>query len=176
MCKENITEIWEPIKGYENLYEVSNLGRVKSLNYGRTRKEQVLKPVKNNKGYLLVDLCKNRKIKRFLIHRLVAQTFIPNPENKPHINHIDCNPKNNNVNNLEWCTPKENVQYAFKLGRLRRRKTPIVAINLTTKEKIYFNSQTEAAKELNLYQQNINRVLKGKLNQTGGYIFRYTDN
>ena len=171
-------EIWKPINGYEGLYEVSNLGRVKSLSKlcGRSsRKDKLLKPCKNKGGYLSVILWKDGKIKKFLIHRLVAIAFLENSNNKPCINHIDCNPSNNCIDNLEWCTYSENTQYAYKLGRMNRRKTPIIAINLTTKEEIYLNSQQEAARQLNLYEPNINNVLKGKCKRAGNYTFKYID-
>jgi hypothetical protein len=174
-------EIWKDIVGYEGLYQVSNFGQVKSLNYNHTGEEKILKPGKNNKGYLFVNLCKNGKVKHFLIHRLVATMFIENFLNKPYINHIDCNPKNNNVDNLEWVTQQENIQYASKLGRLqiaelgKKNNKPLIAINLTTKKETYFNSQTEAAKQLNLCPQSINYVLKNKTKKTGNYTFKYAE-
>ncbi len=173
-------EIWKPIRGYEG-YEVSNLGRIKSLNYNHTGCEKILKPVNDGKGYLKVFLFKNGKRKNFQIHRLVAQTFIPNPDNKPCVNHIDCNPSNNCINNLEWCTYKENTQYALELGRMKciengkKRSKPLIAINLTTGEKLVFNSQIEASRQLNLSDSNINKVLKGKLKRTGNYTFKYAE-
>lgn len=102
-------EIWKDIKGYEGLYQISNFGRVKSLNYRNTGKEQLLKPALNTTGYFCVMLCK--PLKRFLIHRLVAKAFIPNPDNLPCVNHKDENPTNNHVDNLEWCTQLYNVNY-----------------------------------------------------------------
>ena len=189
-------EQWKSIKDYEN-YQVSNLGRVKSLNYRHTGKEKILKADKDKDGYLRVVFCKNGQIKKFLIHRLVATMFIENPENKPFINHIDCNPSNNNVDNLEWCTQKENMQYASKLGRLKSAKNlknvsveqhrinsringkkcskPVIAINLTTKEETYFDSQKEASRQLHLSQGNISNVLKGKLKKTGNYTFKHIE-
>jgi hypothetical protein len=170
-------EIWEPIRGYEN-YEVSNLGRVKSLNYRNTGKEKILKSYKDENGYLRIVLYKNGKGKHFKIHRLVAMMFLENSENKPFINHIDCNPSNNCVSNLEWCTQKENIQYASQLKRMHggSKKTPLIAINLTTGEEICFNSQHEAAKKLNLHRPNINRVLKGIYKKAGNYTFKYITN
>ena len=101
-------EIWKPIKGYEGLYEISNLGRVKSLNYKGTGKEKILKNTENSKGYLMVCLTKNGKQKLFKIHRLVAEAFIPNPENKPCIDHINTIKNDNRVENLRWVTNEEN--------------------------------------------------------------------
>ena len=172
-------EIWKTIKDYEN-YQVSNLGRVKSLNYNGTGKEQVLKPQLDKKtGYLHVNLYKNGKMKTFLIHRLVVQAFLDNPKNKFCVNHIDCNPLNNCVDNLEWCTYSENMQHALKLGRMKcvengkKRSKPVVAINLTTGEELYFDGIREAARQLNLNNGNISKVLKGRQKRIGNYTFKY---
>lgn len=100
-------EVWKPIKGYKGLYEVSTMGRVKSLITGK-----ILRPVKNKKGYLVVGLHREGKGKTFLVHRLVAQAFLPNPHNLPEINHKDQDPSNPIVGNLEWCDRKYNVNYA----------------------------------------------------------------
>lgn len=112
-------EVWKDIKGYEGLYQVSNLGRVKSLpkyyknNY--LSQEKILKPHKRKDGYLIVDLYKNRIRKPFRVHKLVMINFIGESE-KLDINHIDGNKENNNINNLEYCTRKENMIHAVKLG------------------------------------------------------------
>lgn len=98
-------EVWKDIDGYEGLYQVSNFGRVKSVGRG---KERVLKAGKNSNNYLTVVLCKSKKPKSFLVHRLVAQAFIPNPENKEQIDHINTIRDDNRVENLRWVTPKEN--------------------------------------------------------------------
>ena len=110
-------EIWKDIKGYEGKYQVSNFGNVKSLNYNHTGKEQLLKPVQYNNGYLCINLYK--PLKRFLIHRLVANAFIPNPDNLPCVNHKDENKHNNHVYNLEWCTNKYNINYGTCIERIR---------------------------------------------------------
>lgn len=110
-------EIWKDIKGYEGKYQVSNYGSVKTLNYRRTGTARLLIP-KNDKGYLAVGLYKNGKRKMFLIHRLVAEAFIPNPENLPQVNHIDEDKTNNYVENLEWCTQSYNNNYGTRLKRV----------------------------------------------------------
>ena len=103
-------EIWKPIKGYEDYYEVSNLGRVKSL-----RNNLIMKLVPSGKkGYLGINLRVNGTSKSFRINRLVAETFIPNPNNLPEVNHKDYDKTNNCVDNLEWCTHEYNMMDMFK--------------------------------------------------------------
>lgn len=109
-------EIWKDIQGYDGLYQVSNIGRVKSLNYSRTGKEKILKPCKAN-GYLQVYLYKEGKSKMYKIHRLVAMAFIPNPDNLPCVNHIDEDKSNNCEDNLEWCTVAYNNTYGTRIQR-----------------------------------------------------------
>ena len=110
-------EIWKDIKGYEGLYQVSNMGRIKSLkrkvknkNGYRIANEKIIKPVLTDTcKYYAVGLHKNKKRKTLLVHRLVAINFIPNPNNYTEVNHKDENKQNNNVNNLEWCNHKYNM-------------------------------------------------------------------
>lgn len=112
------TEIWRPIYGYEGLYEVSNLGRVKSLGNDKSRKEKILKPHKHRKGYLVVNLYRNGKMKNFLVHRLVAEAFIPNPYGFEQVNHRDENKANNCSSNIEWCSAKYNTNYGTRNKRI----------------------------------------------------------
>lgn len=109
-------EIWKDIEGYDGLYQVSNLGRVKTFQFNKGR---IMKGYKTPLGYMMVCLRKNGTPTKEFVHRLVAKTFIENPEDKPYVNHLDCNPSNNVVTNLEWCTQGENVRYCAKLGRCR---------------------------------------------------------
>lgn len=122
-------EVWKKIKGFEGLYRVSNLGRVQSL--GRSYevrikgtlttnqvKPRLLKPTLEGTGYFTVCLYANKiRIKKG-VHVLVATAFLQNPKKKPQVNHKDCNPKNNHVTNLEWCTHAENLQHASRMGRM----------------------------------------------------------
>ena len=102
-------EVWKDIKGYENLYEISNFGNVRNKN-------KQIKKQYDNKGYLCVELYKKNKRKHFRIHRLVMMTFNDNSNHKLDINHIDGNKYNNKIDNLEWCTRKENLDHAVRKG------------------------------------------------------------
>ena len=115
-------EEWRDIRGYEGKYQVSNLGRVKSLKdtHGNYR-EKILKP-RNSHEYLSVVLCKNSKSKTYTIHRLVAMHFIENPNNYPEVNHKDENKQNNRVENLEWCDRKYNCNYGTYNKRLSEKR------------------------------------------------------
>lgn len=122
-------EQWKNINGYENLYQISNYGRIKSLqkwdvNRGYIKREKILKPTSNGKNYLIISLRKNKKRKNFYIHRLVAEHFIENPLNKKVINHKDYNTFNNHFENLEWVTTKENIEYSkCHMSKRKPRKT-----------------------------------------------------
>lgn len=111
-----ITEIWKDVIGYEGLYQVSDLGNVKSLNYRRTGKEKNIYINTDKYGYLNVMLSKNSLNKRFYVHRLASICFLKSIADKCFINHIDGNKTNNNINNLEWCNCSENIKHAYKLG------------------------------------------------------------
>ena len=108
-------EKFKKIHGFKYYY-VSSLGNVKTVNWRNTGKAATLKPAKDKKGYLRVSLIKDGKLITCKVHRLVAKAFIPNPKNKPQVNHKDCNKENNCVDNLEWVTPFENVHHAWKNG------------------------------------------------------------
>ena len=109
-----INEQWKPIEGFEGLYEISNLGRIKSFWYG---KEKILKPKKDKDGYLVVCLYRDGKQKFFRIHRLVATAFIPNPYGFEQVNHKDENKANNVKSNIEWCSAKYNSNYGTRTKR-----------------------------------------------------------
>ena len=183
-----ICEIWKPIKGYEEFYEISNYGRIRSLDrviiqkgkFGQDTnhiyKGKILVPDHIHNGYLGVDLHVNGKIKRMLVHRLVATHFIIKPEGKDYINHIDNNPSNNHVNNLEWCTQSENIQYAYDNGnKIPPNQKKVSQYDMTGNLIQVWESMAEAARSLGLQQPNISKVCLGKRSQTGGYKWAFTE-
>lgn len=149
-------ENYKPIKGYEDLYEVSDKGNVRTslgkttysdLHGKRVWKQRILKPRPISSGHLTVQLYKNKRGKDFLIHRLVAMAFIENPNNLPCINHKDSNPKNNNVENLEWCTYAYNNEYSFQ-HKEKKNNIFVTLIHKETRKEIEFNSMAKASRFL----------------------------
>lgn len=161
-------EIWKDIEGYEGLYEVSNMGRVKSLNYRKTGKEKIMKGLDNGKGYLFVVLCKDGKDKKYRINRLVAQAFLENPDNLPEVNHKDKIRTNNNVDNLEWVSHEYNVEYS--------QAKAVIGINKVSGLIAEFPSLMEAERQTGIANSNICACLKGRKKSAGGYYWFYADN
>lgn len=156
-----MTEEWRDVVGYEGMYQVSSFGRVYSIarrcGYRSAVNGRFLKP-SSRKGYLCYGLCKGGRKTEHCAHRLVAIAFIDNPENKPQINHIDNNPSNNNVKNLEWCTVYENSLHSQRQDRQVHKAVPIIATNTITGEKYYFPSQYQAAKHCKAIQSIVGRL------------------
>lgn len=167
-----MTEIWKDIKGYKGLYEVSNLGRVRSVDritrHGRKRKSQIRKPELSNVGYQRIWLCKDGKETRFAVHRLVAQTFIPNTENKPVVNHINEIKTDNRVENLEWVTHSENLNHGTAMQRSADKRSKAVTNGVQI-----FKSIMEAERVTGVHNSNIAKCLKGKRKTSGGYKWQY---
>ena len=172
-------EVWKSIEGYEN-YQVSNLGNVRNLNYnGAKGKVKNLTPKKNNSGRLWVELRANNKAKTFLVHRLVGMAFIPNPNNLPQINHIDENPLNNCVENLEWCTGEYNIKYSRELHPNRKKKiTQTQKVAQYDKDgnliKIWDNAHTVFL-ETKMSDWSIAECCRGKRHTAYGYTWHYAD-
>ena len=167
-------EIWRTVivngEVYEN-YMVSNLGNIKSLNYNRTGKEKILKPGKRRDNYLYVNLYKDGK-KVCLIHRLVAEAFLPKIEGKNHVDHIDSDRQNNVCTNLRWCTSKENSNFELcKKHKSEANGKKVLCIELNE----IFGSVREAGRELGIDQSNISKCCNGKQKTSGNYHWRYVD-
>lgn len=167
-------EIWKEIKEYEGLYQVSNMGRVKSL-----RKNIILKKSITYRGYEKVNLSVNNIHKDYSVHRLVANAFIPNPDNLPQVNHKDENKTNNCVNNLEWCTQKYNINYGTGTRRCQLANTngkcskPVLQYTL---EGIFikeWKSTKDVQRNLGFAQSNIVAVCNGKRKTAYGYLWKY---
>jgi len=160
-------ECWKDIPNYEGLYQVSNLGRVKSI----FKNKKILTPRLRN-GYLRVSLTKNKKAINHSVHRLVAQVFIPNPNNLPEVNHKDENKENNCVNNLEYCTRNYNMKYGtWKDRRFIKFAKPVAQYDLDGNFIKNWNSIKTAKTQLKI--NNISAVCKGKAKQSGGYVWKY---
>jgi len=177
-----LKEIWKEIEDCTE-YEVSNFGRVRSVertvldSLGRKRiiKSTILKPF-ISKGYAIVTLSKNNTKKHYPIHRLVATAFLPNKENFPIINHKDENKQNNQVENLEWCTIKYNMNY----GECRNKTIKgiiksVIQLDINNNYIRTFSSATEAQKELGIKQNSICLCCKGKYKTAGGYKWKYNN-
>ena len=168
-------EQWKSIAGYEGLYEVSDLGRVKSLNYNHTGKERILKPYKNGNGYLQVILRKDGHRKQPLVHRLVAKAFIQNPNNLETVNHKDEVKTNNVASNLEWMTQGDNVNYGTRNKRVGEALSKQVQMfDKSTGELLAtFPSTREAARVTGINQSHISSCCNGNRKSAGGYKWRY---
>ena len=178
-------EVWKDIKNWEGSYQVSNFGRVRSLERiitfsdGRIRKFQgrEIKPIKSSTSdYLMVRLWENHKEYAYLIHRLVAQAFIPNPDNLPEVSHIDENIFNNSYDNLEWCNRDYNHNYS-KAKRINAARAVtgkcVLQYDLSGKLLHVWETGLDAAKSLNIPQGNISSCCLGKLKTAGGFKWQY---
>ena len=198
--KKLYREVWKPVitdkEDYTGLYEVSNLGRVRSLdrydNRGCKRKGQIRKTKKDKGGYYRIILCKNDKQKDFLVHRLVALAFIPNPNKLPIINHKDCCPSNNRADNLEWCNYSYNNTYKDAIAKRNEsrlksnpngecwkktaeaKKKPILQYDVNGNLIAEYPSATDASLiNKKFKRENISLVLNGKTKTAYGYVWKY---
>jgi len=189
-------EIWKDIAGYEGIYQVSNMGRVKSLDrldrLGRRTYGCIRIPSKGKTGYLNVNL-RNGYEKRFYIHRLVAEAFIPNPENLPCINHRDEDKENNSIDNLEWCSHKYNNSHGTRIDRIcandeyknsRDRSTrkaadkcfkPVLQFDKSGNFICKYESGVAAATETGISTALISQCCLGKIKTAKGYIWKHAE-
>lgn len=191
-------EQWKPIEGTDGTYEVSNTGKIRSNNYLGHGGQRELSLAKDQKGYLRVRIYIAGIRKTVKVHREVAKAFIPNPDNKPEVNHKDGNKENNLVDNLEWSTSLENTLHAYKTGlkektrarcremgitvgraaldkAIEKKKTPIIATRLSDGAVFEYPSQAEAAAATGAFQANIHKVVSGKRKSTNGFAFAYKE-
>lgn len=162
--------MWKTVKRC-NRIDVNERGEIRYRDTGKMASTSVAAT-----GYIQVAVRDGGKSKTFNVHRLVAEAFIPNPDNLPQVNHKDENRANCHVENLEWCTSKYNNNYGGKIERLRKHCCkPVVAIDKATGEEREFYSAAEAGRQLNCNPNNITRVLLGIRKSTGGYFWRYAE-
>lgn len=190
-------EIWKDIAGYEGKYQVSNLGRVRSLDrYSWNgykywlQRGKILKASSQKSGYLFVTLSKAGKTKPYRVHRLVAQAFIPNPNGWPQVSHKDEDVTNNKVENLEWCTAEYNINYGNHNQKIaktlkqpkyqkiaiengRKASKPVIQLTLDGKIVKYYNSQSEAARKNNIKSGGISDCCNKKIKYYEGYLWEF---
>ena len=167
-------EIWRDIEGYKGKYQVSNTGKVKSLERMKWNgkgyqkiPEKILEGVDDGHGYLHVNLCKDGKETSCKVHRLIAQAFLPNPNNLPEVNHKDEDKTNNKVENLEWCTSQYNVEYS--------KAKAVIVINKVSGLIVEFSSAHEAERQTGISNGSISNCCNGKRKSAGGHIWFYAD-
>ena len=182
-------EVWRPVVGWEGLYEVSSHGQVRSLDrvveklewngkkYQILYRGKILAQSLKSIGYCEVTLYLDGKYKTFKVHRLVAEAFIPNPDNLPCVNHKDECKSNNHADNLEWCSHYYNNHYKDRMERAAKSKSrPIEQLSLTGEHIAFFPSSAIAIRTLNMKSNHLCSVLTGNRKSTYGYRWRYVDN
>lgn len=172
-------EIWKDIEGYEGLYQVSNMGRVKRLNFNNTGREKIMKPTSRGDSYTVVTLCKDGKKENCYVHRLVATAFIDNPENKSQIDHINAIRTDNRAGNLRWATPKENNNNVLtRLKHYGSNNCKARKVLQFTKEGCFvrkWDCIIDAARELCTEHQHISSCCLGKRKTAHGFVWKYAE-
>lgn len=169
------TEVWKNIEGYNGIYQVSDYGNVRSTNYKMTQTTRNLKQFHDGRAYMKVKLCRYGQERTVAVHRLVATTFLENPDGKEEVNHIDGNTLNNNLSNLEWVTPKENMKHAYRIGHITIPKIREVdQYSIDGKFIKHWVNIRTAAITLGVDPSAITKCCRGRLKKTGGFVWRYT--
>ena len=189
-------EIWKPVVGWETLYEVSNFGNIRTLHY---KQPYLMHPITDRKGYKRVSfvLPNSKKYKRYGVHRVVAEAFIPNPDNLPCVNHKDENKQNNHVDNLEWCTVRYNLEYGTARSRMinSRKGIKFSDLHLYNLQLSHAISQgksvvqldkfgnviseyisiSEAARNIGINVNSISHACNGISKSAGGYLWKFKE-
>ncbi len=176
-------EIWLPFPEYEGHYEISNMGRVRSLKYNRIT---LMSPRKGVKGYIYASVTLKNINKKKFVHRAVAIAFIPNPNNHPEVNHLDSNRGNNKVTNLSWCTHQENVRYSWdtngrvgpdkgKFGKDNKDSKKVIQYDLKMNFIREWDSLADIERELKFSKSNVWSCCKGKYDSAYGFIWKYKE-
>ena len=176
-------EIWKDIEGYEGYYQISNTGKVKSLERMKWNgkgyqkvPEKILEGVDNGHGYLRVKLCKDGKVEQPLVHVLVATAFLPNPDNLPEVNHKDEDKTNNCVENLEYCSKLYNINYGTGIKRrAEKRSKPVFSVDKESGLIMWWQSAHEAERCTGISNGNIIKCCQGKQKSAGGHVWFYAD-
>lgn len=164
-------EIWKDIQGYENIYQISSYGRVRSLHFG---KERIMKQRLRKDGRLDIMLCNDGIYTMAYVHRLVATAFIDNPDCLPEVNHKDEDPQNNHVENLEWCTGSYNHNYGTRNSRQAKAlEKPVLQYDMNGKFIKEYESIKKAGFENHIDPSSIAKACKGKYKHSGNYIWKY---
>lgn len=190
-CTHNMNdkEQWKPIPQYEELYEVSDKGNVRSIAQYTCHhtvvprpKPRIVKAALTHDGYVRVTLSNHGVQKHFTVHRLVALAFIPNTNHLPQVNHKDENPQNNSVDNLEWCTGKQNCNYGKHCQRIKERLAlknhlakPVARLDRDGDVIEIYKSVNEAARQMGVRGENISRCCNGRYSHSCGYGWKYVD-
>lgn len=177
-------EQWKDIDGFEGMYQVSDQGKVRSVErtvkmkrggkeYDMHHKGRVLRATVSKDGYEAVQLTKDSKPYTFKVHRLVARAFLHNPDNLPEVNHRDGNKTNNTVSNLEWCTRSHNIKHAFERGLIDKQNMKFNRKKVVRSDGVIFDSLTEAADASGSHVSDVSMCCHGRLAHTGGYGFEF---
>lgn len=177
-------EQWKDIDGFEGMYQVSDLGRVRSLErtvkmvrngrqYDMHHKGKLLSASVTKDGYATVQIFKDSKPHTYKVHRLVAKTFLSNKGNLPEVNHKDGDKENNRADNLEWCTRSNNMRHAYRNGLIDKGNMSFNRKRVKRSDGMVFDSMTEAAKASGACLSNVSKCCKGELKHTAGYGFSF---